>query len=81
MVTDSIDGVYQRMLRNPENIRFSDLCRVCDHYFGEFRQKGGHRVYKMPWSGDPMINIQDDSGKAKAYQIRQVIKAIERLGE
>jgi hypothetical protein len=25
------------------------------------------------------VNIQDDKGMAKAYQVRQVLKAIERL--
>jgi predicted RNA binding protein YcfA (HicA-like mRNA interferase family) len=53
---------------------------VCDHFFGEARQKGSsHRIYKTPWQGDPRVNIQDDRGKAKAYQVRQVLKAIERL--
>jgi hypothetical protein len=26
------------------------------------------------------INIQEDNGKGKAYQVRQVLKAIRRLG-
>jgi hypothetical protein len=26
------------------------------------------------------VNIQNDKGKAKAYQVRQVLLAIERLG-
>lgn len=33
----------------------------------------------MPWQGDPRVNIQDDHGMAKAYQVRQVVAAIERL--
>jgi hypothetical protein len=33
----------------------------------------------MPWQGDPRVNIQNDKGKAKAYQVRQVVMAIERL--
>jgi hypothetical protein len=33
----------------------------------------------MPWQGDPRVNIQDDKGMAKAYQVKQVLKAIERL--
>ena len=37
-----------------------------------------HRIYRTPWQGDPRVNIQDDKGKAKAYQVRQVLKAIER---
>jgi hypothetical protein len=60
-------------------VRFNDLCRICEHYFGDARIKGSHRIYKTPWQGDPRINIQDDNGKAKAYQVKQVIKAIRKL--
>ena len=61
-------------------IHFGDLSKVCDHYFGEPRQRGtSHRVYKMPWPGDPRVNIQNDKGKGKPYQIRQVLKAIAKL--
>jgi hypothetical protein len=64
----------------PKSIRYVDLCRVCDFYFGRPRQKGSsHRVYKTPWPGDPRVNIQNEQGRAKAYQVRQVLKAIERL--
>jgi hypothetical protein len=36
---------------------------------------------KTPWPGDPRINIQNDKGKAKAYQVRQVLLAIDKLKE
>ena len=29
--------------------------------------------------GDPRVNIQNDKGKAKPYQVRQIIEAIEKL--
>jgi len=78
----SIDKIIQRMKRNPKNVRFVDLCKVCNHYFGEPRQKSSsHRIYKTPWQGDPRINIQNDAGKGKEYQVRQVLKAIEKLEE
>jgi hypothetical protein len=68
------------MRRNPKGIRFKNLCHVCDYYFGAARQQSSsHRVYRMPWQGDPRVNIQNDKGMAKAYQVRQVLKAIERL--
>ena len=76
-----VDDLIARMRQNPKGIRFAELCTVCDYYFGEARQKGGsHRLYKTPWPGDPRINIQDHGGMANAYQVRQVLKAIERLG-
>ena len=57
-----------------------DLAKVCDAYFGAPRQKStSHRVYRTPWLGDPRVNIQNAKGMAKPYQVRQVIKAIEKL--
>jgi hypothetical protein len=72
--------LLDKMRDNPGNVRFADLRRVCDHYFGQARRaSGSHRVYKTPWIGDPRVNIQNSKGAAKAYQVRQVLKAIERL--
>jgi hypothetical protein len=75
-----VEEAVEQMRRNPKGIRFSDVCRVCEHYFGQPRQKGtSHRIYKTPWQGDPRINIQSAKGKAKTYQVKQVLRAIERL--
>lgn len=75
-----VESILTKMRRNPKGIRFQDLCKVCDYYFGEARQSGSsHRIYKTPWWGDPRVNIQNDKGMAKAYQVRQVLKAVERL--
>ena len=72
----------EELRSNPKGVRFVDLARVCDHYFGEPHQRGtSHRVYRTPWRGDPRINIQSDKGMAKPYQVRQVIKALEKLKE
>ena len=75
-----IEKILAAMKQNPKGIRFHDLCKVCDFYFGEARQQGSsHRIYKTPWQGNPRVNIQNNKGKAKAYQVKQVLKAIERL--
>ena len=75
-----VKDILVLMRRNPKSIAFNNLCKVCDHYFGEARQTGGsHKIYKTPWQGDPRVNIQNDKGMAKAYQVKQVLKAIERL--
>ena len=72
----------EHMRRNPNNVRFSALCLICDHYFGRPRQNGtSHRVYEKPWAGDPRISIQNCRGKVKPYQVKQVLDAIEKLGE
>jgi hypothetical protein len=75
-----VEEIAARMRRNPKGVRYRDLCKVCDFYFGEARQKGSsHRIYQTPWPGDPRVNIQNAGGMAKPYQARQVLKAIDRL--
>ena len=62
------------------NIRYTDLFNLCLEYFGKPRQSGSsHAIFKTPWQGDPRINIQNSKGKAKAYQVKQVLVAIEKL--
>ena len=80
---DTIDKIVTAMREAPQNVRYADLAKVCEHYFGQARQQGtSHAVYRMPWKGDPRVNIQHgDNGKAKAYQVRQVLAAIKRLKE
>jgi len=75
-----IDDLLIEIKQNPKDVRFSDLCKVCDHFFGEPRQqKSSHRIYKTPWQGDPRINIQNHKGKAKTSHVKQVLLAIEKL--
>jgi hypothetical protein len=78
----SIEDIIEKMEQNPKGIRFNDLCKVCDFYFGEPRQNStSHRIYKTPWIGDPRINIQNDKGNTKIYQVKQVLQAVKRLEE
>ena len=66
------------MRASPRAIRFSDAVKVAEHYFGSPRISGSHHVFRMPWPGDPRINLQNDSGKAKPYQLRQLLMAVEK---
>ena len=77
-----IEDIVKRMEANPQQVRFSDLAKVCAHYFGAPRNKGtSHHVYKTPWPGDPRVNIQKGKGgTSKVYQVKQVLKAIEKKG-
>jgi hypothetical protein len=72
--------ILDQMKREPANVRFGDLKKVCEKYFGKPRQTStSHAIFKTPWVGDPRINIQDAKGKAKAYQVRQVLLAVDKL--
>ena len=75
-----IEAIVSSMRRNSSNIRFSDLSRGCDYDFDTARHKGtSHRIYKTPLAGDPRVNIQNSKGKAKDYQVKHVLLAIERI--
>lgn len=76
----SVPKIIDQMRREPANVRFGDLKKVCEAHFGTPRQAGtSHAIFKTPWVGDPRINIQNNKGKAKAYQVRQVLLAIDKL--
>ncbi len=76
----SILKLVAQFQQNAQNVRFADLVKVCNHYFGEPRQQGSsHCVYQTPWAGDPRVNIQNKNGKAKPYQVKQILSAIEKL--
>jgi len=78
----NIDKLLEKMRVSPSNVRFGDVCKVCEHYFGAPRQKGtSHRIYKVSWIYPPLINIQNFKGKAKDYQVRQVLDAVDKLEE
>jgi hypothetical protein len=76
----SSQKILDRMRREPTNIKFAELLKVCEEVFGKPRQSGSsHIIFKMPWPGDPRVDIQNDKGKAKAYQVRQVLLAIDKI--
>lgn len=74
--------VLDLMRISPANARFSDLCGLVVHVGFELRrQAGSHRIYRHPRPEIPMVNLQQGSGgKAKPYQVRQVITIIDEHG-
>ncbi|MHB1541945.1 MAG: toxin HicA [Steroidobacteraceae bacterium] len=78
----SVKKILEQMRREAANVQFADLMKVCETYFGKPRQHGtSHAIFKTPWPGDPRVNIQNAKGRAKPYQVRQVLKAIQRIEE
>lgn len=68
---EELDNIY--------HVRFQDLLRICSDRFGKPRIKGSHHIFKMPWAGNPRINLQKDGKMAKPYQVKQVKEALEKL--
>ena len=76
-----IADIEEAMRRNPKGVRFSDAVKAATHHFGKPHSQGtSHCVWKMPWPGDPRVNLQKGKdGNAKAYQVKQLLLAIEKL--
>lgn len=80
VVANAVAEVLRAMRSNPAGIAFADAMKVAEYFFGEPRMSGSHCVFKTRWPGNPRINLQKGTGnKAKAYQVRQLLQAIEKL--
>jgi predicted RNA binding protein YcfA (HicA-like mRNA interferase family) len=70
-----------RTRNNPRDVRFSDLLTLVDAAGYVFkRQVGSHRQYWHP-RANVALNLQPDSnGKAKPYQVREFLDAVDDHG-
>lgn len=69
--------------QRPGSLKFRELCALVEAVgFRLDRQKGSHRIYWFPGRRDvDRLNLQKgESGVAKPYQVRQVLKIIEEYG-
>lgn len=75
-----LDRIILNMGERVSDLRFEELYDLCEFFFGAPCQRGtGFAVFSMPWPDDPLLSIQDQDGRARPHQVRQVIAAIERM--
>lgn len=77
----SIEKIEKKARRSSRSLTFTEACDLAEHYFGLPRKGSGSHlaIYKMDWQGDPRVNLQKgEGGKAKAYQVDQLLEAIDR---
>lgn len=70
--------LLQRMLTGPANVRFGELVTLL-HAFGFrlSRVNGSHHIFVHD-QVDELVNVQNVGGRALPYQIKQVIKLVEK---
>ncbi len=60
------------------NVDFAEFCRLVEHPgIRRLRTGGSHQIFSHP-SIPELVNLQDVRGQAKPYQVRQVIRLVER---
>jgi hypothetical protein len=70
--------IWQSAKTNPSGLTFAELQRLAEAArFVLSRVKGDHHVYTRSGIVE-IINLQPKRGKAKPYQVRQVLDLIEK---
>jgi len=70
--------VLQKLLSGSKNIRFTEIIECAELFgFRLSRINGSHHIYIHP-DVPKLINLQDVNGKAKPYQVNQLLQLIER---
>jgi hypothetical protein len=78
----SFDTIEQQARNSPENVSYSDMLKLCTLLWRtEVRFRKPQRNIQNALGGDPRINLQNKNGKAKPYQVKQAIAAIDRSKE
>jgi hypothetical protein len=72
------EKIFRKAKNSPANVDFDELCYLAEKVKCEFRnQSGSHKTYKHS-NHNKMFNFQPDkNGKAKPYQVRQLINFID----
>ena len=70
--------LLRQALQSPTNLRFSEALQLAEAFgFHHVRTSGSHYILSRP--GVPqLVNLQNVGGKAKGYQIRQLLKLVEK---
>ncbi|MEO6808286.1 MAG: type II toxin-antitoxin system HicA family toxin [Isosphaeraceae bacterium] len=70
--------LLRKLLASPNNARFDDV-RVLIEAFGFrlVRVSGSHHIFSHP-AVPELVNLQEVAGEAKPYQVRQVLRLVER---
>lgn len=71
--------LYQRLVNNQKNVRFGDFLMVIAAFgFALNRTTGSHQIYDHPDVPQSVSVQPDQNGQAKAYQIRQFLRLVEK---
>ena len=81
-----VEKILEKAKASPNNLSFDELCYLVEKfgYIRDRKNSGSHRIYKHPNIQSrigAMVDIQEfNNGKAKSYQVRQVLAFIEEFG-
>jgi predicted RNA binding protein YcfA (HicA-like mRNA interferase family) len=70
--------LLQKIISGSRNIRFKEAVRLAEAFgFRMDRISGSHHIFVHPEIPE-LLNLQNVAGKAKPYQMKQLIKIVEK---
>ncbi|NWG12884.1 MAG: type II toxin-antitoxin system HicA family toxin [Acidobacteria bacterium] len=70
--------LLRKALASPSNLRFEQACALARAFgFHLSRVSGSHHIFAHP-NVNELLNLQEVRGKAKPYQVRQLLQLAER---
>ena len=69
--------LLQKALSSPANLRFEEACSLARAFgFHLSRVRGSHHIFAHP-SVRELVNLQEVKGKAKPYQVKQLLALVD----
>ncbi len=76
------DKLLEKARNAPSNLTFRELCHLAEcHGFELDRVKGSHHIFKSRQIRGVLTLQKAQDGKAKPYQVRQLLDHIDRTEE
>jgi hypothetical protein len=70
--------LLQKALQSPANLRFDEACALARAFgFHLSRVSASHHIFARPGVRE-LVNPQEVGGKAKPYQVKQLLSLVER---
>lgn len=80
----SCEKLLDKARRSPSNLTFDEICKLaeCEGFLAHPKNGTSHAVYTHPKLGNTpgsLMNFQSRKGKAKPYQVKQLLDAIDAI--
>jgi len=70
--------LFEKIYNNHRNVKFSELVTLVEAFgFTLIRVKGSHHIFARD-DIPAIVNLQNDQGEAKPYQVKQFLSIVEK---
>ena len=83
-VMPSCSKILTKARNSPQNVTFTEICKLalCEGWVAHPENGSSHAVFTHPKLGNvpgSLMNFQNKKGKAKPYQVKQLLDALDLI--